>query len=339
MFSARARKLVLALLVLVALAALGLFSACTSRNDDGGAPGASSALARKAEIVILSTMLADKGIGEWGFSALVEVDGKRILFDTGYEPDTVLKNARALSIDLSDVEAVILSHNHDDHTGGLMKLREELVQKNPKALSKAHVGKGIFANRRGGGGGPLEVNPMVAMKARYEATGGAFVEHDAPVELAPGVWLTGPVPRKHPERNWSGNGKIVTDGGLVEDNLPEDQSLVIDTDKGLVVLSGCGHAGIINTLEFARAKIRRTRVHAAIGGFHLFSANDATLDWTASKLRQMALENFVGAHCTGIEAVYRLRSKIGLARDTCVVGSVGASFDLKSGIAPGELAK
>jgi 7,8-dihydropterin-6-yl-methyl-4-(beta-D-ribofuranosyl)aminobenzene 5'-phosphate synthase len=328
----------LALLVLVTLASLRCSAAPAPRAGDAGARGASAAPVRKAGIVILSTMLADAGIGELGFSALVEVEGTRILFDTGYYPDTVLKNARALSLDLSDVETVILSHNHDDHTGGLLSLREELSKKNPKALSRAHVGKGIFARRRGEKG-DQETNPMIPIKGRYEASGGAFVEHEAPVELAPGVWLTGPVPRRHPERNWSGKGKIVTDGGLVEDTIPEDQSLVLDTDKGLVVISGCGHAGIINTLEFARARIRSTRVYAAIGGFHLFAATDATLDWTAGELRRMELASFVGAHCTGIEAVYQLRAKVGLARETCVVGAVGATFDLKRGIDPGVLAK
>ena len=97
-----------------------------------------------------------------------------------------------------------------------------------------------------------------------------------------------------------------TDGSLVEDNLPEDMSLVLDTDKGLVLISGCGHAGIINTLEYARRKIRETQIHAALGGFHLFEADAATLDWTADKLRSMGLENFLGAHCTGIEAVFGL---------------------------------
>ena len=334
--STRLREL--ALLAVVALASLGGGAACARHERGAGAIDASPGPVRKAEIVILSTMLADSGIGEWGFAALVEVEGKRILFDTGFEPDTVLKNARALSLDLSDVEIVILSHNHDDHTGGLISLREELAKKNPKALSTAHVGKGIFAHRRGAQG-DQETNPMIATKGRYEAAGGAFVEHDAPVELAPGVWLTGPVPRPHPERNWSGKGKILTDGGLVEDTIPEDQSLVLDTDKGLVVISGCGHAGIINTLEFARAKIRSARVYAAIGGFHLFPASDATLDWTAGELRRIELMNFVGAHCTGIEAVYQLRAKVGLARETCVVGAVGATFNLMQGINPGVLAK
>src|SRR6185312_14247798 len=99
--------------------------------------------------------------------------------------------------------------------------------------------------------------------------GGSFVVIEAPTELAPGVWLTGPVPRTHLERNWSLKRTIrYPDGRLVEDTLPEDMSLVLDTDKGLVVVSGCGHAGIINTLEYAHRQVRETEIHAALGGFH-----------------------------------------------------------------------
>jgi len=281
-------------------------------------------------------MLADAGVGEWGFAALVEADGRRILFDTGAHPRTVLDNAKELGIDLSHIEDVVLSHNHDDHTGGLLTLRQELSAKNPRALGRVHVGRGIFWSRPGANG--REANPMIAIRGRFEATGGAFIEHDGPVEILPAVWLTGPVPRANPERNWSGKGQVRKPEGLVEDDIPEDLSLVADTERGLVLLSGCGHAGIINTIEYARRIVRPAPLHAAIGGFHLFPATDAQLDWTAEKLRAFGLENLVGAHCTGIEAVYRLRDKVGLARATAVVGAVGASFELGKGIDPRELA-
>src|SRR5579863_2671901 len=178
-------------------------------------------------IQLLSTMLADSGIGEWGFSAIVDVDGHRILFDTGARPDTVLINSNVLKVDLSNVDQVILTHNHDDHTGGLITLRKAYSAKNPNALSTAHVGKGIFDSRKAGSR-PGEGNPMIATKTAYEASGGRFIVHDAPVELLPGVWLTGPVPRKYPEKNWSPGVLLNTSSGTIEDYLPEDQSLVFD---------------------------------------------------------------------------------------------------------------
>jgi 7,8-dihydropterin-6-yl-methyl-4-(beta-D-ribofuranosyl)aminobenzene 5'-phosphate synthase len=276
-----------------------------------------AARVRSLEVRILSTMLADdEGFGEWGFSALVVADGHRILFDTGAHPDTVLRNARELKIDLSNVPDVILSHHHTDHVAGLVTLRREY----PSALSRAHVGKGIFLARKNG--------KMPAIKAAYESAGGSFVQYDQPREMFPGVWLTGPVPRKYPEKNYQG-----------DDNLPEDQSLIIDTDNGLVLISGCGHAGVINTIDYANLKIRRAPLHAAIGGFHLYTASDETLAWTAAKLKEFGLQNLLGAHCTGIEAVYRIRDLTGLDRKTAVVGAVGAGFKLGTGIQPGSIAR
>src|ERR1700733_12515047 len=187
------------------------------------------------KITILSTMLADDGIGEWGFSALVEADGRKILFDTGARPNTVLENAKELKIDLSDVQDVVLSHFHDDHTTGLMTLRKELSKKNPAALSRVHVAKGIFLERRG-----KDRNPMIAVKKEYEAAGGKFIEHDKVDEIFPGVWLTGPVPRVYPEKNYPAGIEVNEDGKWVEDNVPDDQSLVFNTDRGLVLLAGGG---------------------------------------------------------------------------------------------------
>jgi 7,8-dihydropterin-6-yl-methyl-4-(beta-D-ribofuranosyl)aminobenzene 5'-phosphate synthase len=323
------------LVLLIVGAALGRSAAPASGQEPGAAAkGRVSSL----DIVILSTMLADtKGVGEWGFSALVEADGHRLLFDTGARPETVLDNARELGVDLAGVTDVVLSHHHGDHTGGLMTLRRALAKQNPRALSRAYVGPGIFLSRPREGGG--ESNETIALKEPYEATGGTFVEVAKPTELFPGAWLTGPVPRVHPERNWSGKTQLKSDAGLVEDTIPEDMSLVLDTGRGLVVVSGCGHAGVVNTLEYARKTVREAPVHAALGGFHLFAADESALDWTAGKLREAGVRNLLGAHCTGVEAVHGLRRRLGLDRRTCVVGAVGAGFDLTHGIRPGTIAR
>jgi 7,8-dihydropterin-6-yl-methyl-4-(beta-D-ribofuranosyl)aminobenzene 5'-phosphate synthase len=264
---------------------------------------------------------------------LVEADGRRILFDTGYYPETVLKNARELGVDLSTVTDVVLSHHHDDHVGGLLTLRRELMRANPRALSRIHVAPGIFLPRRQPNS-DREATPMVALRDSLERTGAVFVVHDRPAELAPGVWVSGPVPRKHPERNWSPGTRIVTEKGLAEDTIPEDVSLVVNTDKGLVVLTGCGHAGVVNTVEFARRTVGDRPAYAVLGGLHLFAASAQTLEWTAARLKENKVSVLLGAHCTGIEAVFRLREFGGLTRRTAVVGAVGASFDLAKGIDP-----
>jgi 7,8-dihydropterin-6-yl-methyl-4-(beta-D-ribofuranosyl)aminobenzene 5'-phosphate synthase len=319
------------------LCVLVLFSACGASGQTSANPVRSNQnQINKLKITVLSTMLADKGIGEWGFAALVEADAHRVLVDTGARPDTVLENARELGVDLSDVKEVVLTHNHSDHVGGVLTLRRAFMKNNPNALSVAHVARGIFYSRPSKKG---EDNPMIEIKKEYEATGGHFVEHEQSTELFPGAWLTGPVPRVYPERNWSVTGKVQTPSGLVEDTIPEDQSLVLNTATGLVVVSGCGHAGIVNTLTFAGKQFPDVPVYALVGGFHLFSANDTQLDWTADKLKEFRTSYLIGAHCTGIESVYRIRQRLGLSRQSAVVGAVGAMFVLGEGIHPGLIAQ
>jgi 7,8-dihydropterin-6-yl-methyl-4-(beta-D-ribofuranosyl)aminobenzene 5'-phosphate synthase len=217
-----------------------------------------------------------------------------------------------------------------------MTLRKEMMKKNPSAFSVVHVARGIFYSRPTPDG---EDNKMIALKQEYEAPGGKFIEHEKAAEIFPGAWLTGPVPRKYPERNWSVSGKVQTPSGLVEDTIPEDQSLVLNTPQGLVVVTGCGHAGIINILTFAREEFPNQSVEAVIGGLHLFPATDDQLNWTADKMKEFKVANLMGAHCTGIEAVYRIRERLGLPRASAVVGSVGSTFVLGEGIHPGPLAK
>jgi 7,8-dihydropterin-6-yl-methyl-4-(beta-D-ribofuranosyl)aminobenzene 5'-phosphate synthase len=304
----------------------------------GGAVPAAAAPVKALKVTVLSTMLADTvGIGEWGFAALVEADGQRFLIDTGARPETVLRNAEELGIDLSPVTEVVLTHHHSDHTGGLLTLRNEMSKKNQQALSKAHVGKGIFWSRLDAQG--KEANGLLRSRAAYESGGGSFIEHDGPAAILPGVWLTGPVPRVTPERNWTGPRQVQTPAGPVEDNLPEDTSVVVETPEGLVIISGCGHAGIVNTCEYATKMTGQKRVLAALGGFHIYMATDERLDWTAKELRRFGLGYLLGAHCTGMEPVFRIRKVAHLDRATAVVGAVGSSFTLGKGIDPLNLAR
>lgn len=305
---------------------------------------------KSLHITILSTMLADEGIGEWGFAALVEADGRRILYDTGNRPETVLKNARELGIDLSTVTDVVLSHHHGDHTGGILTLRRELAKMNATAMSRVHVAPGIFLRRRGEPGavhrierlptGPdQEANPTIAMRSLIEAAGAVIIEHAQPTELMPGMWLTGPVPHRFPEKNWSPGISIVTRDGLVPDSVPEDMALVINAEKGLVVVTGCGHAGIVNIVTYAQKVVAPSPAYAVVGGLHLFAAPDQTLAWTAEHLRAAGLAYLLGAHCTGIETLFRIRQLAGLDRRSAVVAAVGSSFDLARGIDPLALAQ
>ena len=278
----------------------------------------------KLKVTVLSTMMADQGVGEWGYAALVEVDGRKILYDTGARPETVLANAREMKVDLSGIEDVVLSHHHGDHTGGFLVLRKALAAQNPKALSRVHVAEGFF--QAGTSGFRPEIPKL---KADVEAAGVSFVVHKGPVELAPGVWLTGPVPRETDEKNFPLGWKLASGG---EDNVPEDMAMVFDTAEGVVALTGCGHAGVINIARKARALGGGKPLLAMIGGLHLFAAPDARLDWTGAELKAAGVRYLLLGHCTGIEATMRLRAAAALTRQTAAYGATGATFELGKGI-------
>jgi len=292
--------------------------------------------AKNVKITILSTMLADAGIGEWGFSALVEIDGSRILFDAGARENTVIQNSAELNLDLSNITNLVFSHNHDDHTAPWLSVRKNFSAKSPGALSITHVGDGFFLtriNRKG------ELNEKRKIdSASYVQTGGKVIVYNKFSNFMPGVYLTGPVPRKYPEKNFPAGLRIKTAGGSIEDNIPEDMSMAISTSKGIILLTGCGHAGIINTVEYVQQQLKQP-VITVIGGLHLFNLGEKELQWTAEQLKKAGVQNLLGAHCTGIEAVYELRKGIGLDRKHCVVGAVGASYDLEKGIYPGAIAQ
>ena len=317
---------------------VALFLTATT-GDVKPAPSGSTA-ADAVTVTILSSNLADVAtIGEWGFSALVEVDGRCVLFDAGRYPDTVLRNARTLGIDLSCVSDVVLSHFHFDHTTGLMPLLRALRSQNPEAIRRVHVARGFFLPRREPRTtGDTEINQMIALRDTLEAAGVEFIEHDGPSEILPAVWVTGPVERQHPEKNYGTSVRVQINGEWVEDFVPDSQGLTIVTPQGHIVLLGCGHSGVVNALEQIRGAIENLPIHALMGGLHLFAADDETLGWTADQLREIGVEHLMAGHCTGIEPLFRLRVGLNLSRQTAVVGAVGSRFIYGEGIRPGAIA-
>ena len=282
------------------------------------------------KVTILSTMLSDSYTGEWGFSAIIEADGQKILFDTGSRKNTVLQNAKELNIDLNNIKDVFLSHNHKDHTGGLITLRE----KYPNSFSNAHVGEGIFYSRPNSRGSD---HYILTNKNKIQKLGVNFISHTKSSQIIPGIWTTGKVPRKFDEKNWSELGKIIdSNGNKIEDTIPEDQSLFFDTENGIVLISGCGHAGLINTLEYVKTIIPDRPIYQILGGFHLLKLDNEMLKLTANKMKEAGVKYFVGAHCTGINSTYAIRKFMRLSSKNVLVGSVGTNIN-KDGIVSGYM--
>jgi 7,8-dihydropterin-6-yl-methyl-4-(beta-D-ribofuranosyl)aminobenzene 5'-phosphate synthase len=237
-------------------------------------------------------------LGEHGFAALVEGEGDPLLFDTG-QGETLLYNAQRLNRDLHRVGRVVLSHGHWDHTGGLRAL---LSSCGPKEIL-AHPG--VFARRyrvRENGsvavGIPYSEDFLAGIGARYDFSTGFR-------EVAPGIFLTGEVPRTAPFEKGDA-GLCCDDAGCRPDLLPDDQSLAAVTPRGLVILVGCCHAGVINTIRYCIEKTGIPEIRAVIGGTHLSFCSHEQLEETVRGLRELRVHKIYGSHCTGFPASARL---------------------------------
>ncbi len=244
-------------------------------------------------------------IGEYGFAALIEVDNYRILFDTG-SAEALFKNAKAMGIDLGAVDAVVISHGHFDHTGGLINY---LKQYGPRPV---YAHSGIFAHRplpmRGG-----DYRDIGCGFSREElaAAGGIFHWQDDFGSIAPAIYLSGAVPRNNNFEDTGGNFKMVIDGKLQDDPLVDDSALIIDHPDGLIIVSGCAHSGIVNIIEHACRKTNRRQVLAFIGGTHLMNASRERMEKTITALQSLTISRIIVSHCTGFYAASQLYQALG----------------------------
>ena len=301
------------------------------------AAGATPYVNQNVEITVLSTNLAElHGRGEWGWSALIKSDGRCVLFDTGNHPDTVLANAEVLGVDLSCITDVVLSHHHADHSGGVLSIYAAIGGEKDR-FARVHVAQGYFLERPRDDGS--EGNIMIAARKELETKGVKFNIYDAATEILPGMWATGPIERVHPEKNYPTFFNVKTDAGIEVDWIPESQGLAILTEEGFVVVLGCGHAGVVNTLTHVQNVIDRKPIAAVMGGFHLFNANQETLDWVGERLAEIAPKHVMGAHCTGVQPLYEIRKGANMNRKHAVIGSVGATYKSGEGFTPGMLAR
>ncbi len=237
-------------------------------------------------------------LGEHGFSALIEQNGEAILFDTG-GGQTLLGNAQRMNIDLRSVQQVVLSHGHYDHAGGLWPL---LHNCGPKRVL-AHPA--VFAQRYSTREGVRRSVGIPYAEQFLAGLGASFSYSDAFRELLPGVFLTGEVPRLTPFEQ--GDAGLFCDlSGCHADRVPDDQSLAIATEKGLLLLLGCCHAGVVNTFEHVRQKTGIDQLYAVIGGFHLAFSSPAQTEATVKALRGFGLKKICAGHCTGFDASARL---------------------------------
>ena len=277
-----------------------------------------SSCAGAVKITILVDNEANQGLTvEHGFSAWIETASQRFLFDTG-QGSALSSNAGKLGIALDSMDTLVLSHGHYDHTGGV----PFVVEKAPAVHVYCHPGaiRPRFAIRDGAAkpiGMPGTSRAALAglSPERLHWTAGA-------IEIAPGIGLTGPIPRRTDYEDVG--GPFFVDGeGRHEDAIEDEMALWIRMELGLVVVTGCGHAGLINTLRYALRLSGASRIHAVLGGFHLREASEARVARTIAALKELAPDLMVPCHCTGERVIEEFAKSFA---ERVHRGSAGATY-------------
>ncbi|MFH1149097.1 MAG: MBL fold metallo-hydrolase [Actinomycetota bacterium] len=257
----------------------------------------------ETKVTILADNIAGPPVfkGEHGLSILVEVDGRSFLWDCG-QSDVAVQNARLLGIDLREIEGIGISHGHLDHTWGLPAV---LAASGPKTV---HMHPDAYEPRYAKFG---ETRHFIGIQVRREVLQAGGLEFNAaPVEVMPGVTMTGEIPRVTDFEGPEPMLFIRKDAELVPDPFTDDQALVVDTPDGAVVITGCAHAGLVNTLKHVGET--HGRVKAVIGGTHLgMGAPLEKAEKTMDYLEEIAPDRIVACHCTGTVVTSRMLDRFG----------------------------
>lgn len=273
----------------------------------------------KARLTILcenSVGLPFGVIGEHGFACHVETEKGDYLFDTG-QGFGILHNALALGRDLRKIDAVMISHGHYDHTGGLpavLKLRGRVpVYGHPDMFVERFI---RFEGRERDIGIPFRRSWLESLRAEFRLGTGM-------TEVGPGVYLTGQIPRNTSYEK--GDASMVArleDGRTLDpDPILDDLSLIVEADKGLILVLGCAHAGMVNIIEHVMAETGRDRIHAVIGGTHLGFSDETQFEETLAAVNRYRIERVGVSHCTGLMKASRMHARLG---DRFFFGCVGS---------------
>jgi 7,8-dihydropterin-6-yl-methyl-4-(beta-D-ribofuranosyl)aminobenzene 5'-phosphate synthase len=246
-------------------------------------------------------------LGEWGLSVLVEAGNVRILLDAGQSVSAV-NNGDLLDVEWTQIDAVVLSHGHYDHTAGLRRALGK-IGKRVRVIAHPDVWTAKYL-QIAKDKAPAYIG-IPCQKVELESLGADFqLTHD-PVWLSENVVTSGEIPMTTDYESID-PGLYVGEGGeFLPDPLADDQAIFIKTDKGLVVILGCAHRGVINTLRHARSVTGVDLIHTVVGGTHLIRASEAQLEMTIADLKGLGVQRLGVSHCTGMTAAVRLAQEFG----------------------------
>ena len=273
-------------------------------------------------ITTLSENTAGLGnfLGEWGLSILVETDGLNILFDTG-QNISASHNADILGIDLTKIDKIVLSHGHFDHTGGLRQILTKM-RKEVEIIAHPDIWQAKYANREG------EADRYIGipfMRQELESLGARFNLTTESIRITDNIMTTGEIPMVTDYEEIEPYLLVKEDAGLKQDKLLDDQALIINTEPGLVIILGCAHHGIINTIYHAQQLTGVKAIHTVLGGCHLMDASEERVWLTIAALKELAVQRLGVSHCTGLPASAIMAQEFG---DSFSFNNAGTSINL-----------
>lgn len=274
------------------------------------------------KITLLVDNKAQSGLKhEHGLAIFIEYNGKRILFDNGQDHEALFYNAEQLKIPLTNLDFIILSHGHYDHSGNL----DTLLKQNPNAIFYAHpdclqTRYSLHPNKA-----PRTIsvkkNNLIAL-SEHPTSQKHFITDVT--EVTPGMWLTGQIPRISDKED-TGGPFYLDKEKIQADLLHDDMSLWLETEEGIAIICGCCHSGLINTLTHIKKQVpTATKIKLLLGGLHLVNANEDRIDATIDYLNQQHITNIYPAHCTGDHAMTLLQQHC----QNVHIGEAGLSLTL-----------
>ncbi len=253
--------------------------------------------------------------GEHGLSLYVDTGQKKILFDTGAS-SLVVKNSRFLGIALETVDAVVISHGHYDHGGGI----QAFCEKNPQA--PVYVHKKAFGNNFGTEHGEIEEEDCGLALPNPDILAQCY-ETDDPVWLDENIVVSGTIPKEY--GSFSSETFYRKDGdGFQEDPMDHEQFLAIHTDQGIVLFSGCSHKGVEPAMGYVKKLMPDTPIHAVFAGLHLMGATEQRIEEVCQAFEREGVKEVIPLHCTGATAACAIKNRLG---QRCILGGVGDQYE------------
>ena len=270
----------------------------------------------KATILCENCVFGNVGaIAEHGWAVFIETDQGNFLFDTG-QGKSIVNNAQYFNKDLSTIKGIIISHHHIDHTGGFLNVLEQVdkvkVYSHPDLFKNSYV---IDEGKQRNIGIPFR-------REILESRGTQFKFNTSFRKIAPDLMLSGEIPRLTEFEKGSKKFLLKTKEGYAQDLIFDDQTLIVNTEKGLIIILGCSHSGMINIINHIIDKTGQNHIRTIIGGTHLGSASEETKEKTIQALKKFDIEKIGVSHCTGLETSMRLFQEFGDRFFFCSVGSI-----------------